>query len=127
METIDTTLMTLYEDRVAGDIPVEQYKRMSKEYERERSDIAANMPKLLADFHELSETSSSVDDWIGMIDDCLNLEALSRQTVMGLIEKITIGERKKVEGQATTQEIVISYRFIGSLLHPTKDKEDIAV
>ncbi|MCL2221269.1 MAG: recombinase family protein [Oscillospiraceae bacterium] len=127
METIDTTLMTLYEDRVAGDIPVEQYKRMSKEYERERSDIAVNMPKLLADFHELLETSSSVDDWLGMIDDCLNLEALRRQTVMGLIEKITIGERKKVEGQATTQEIVISYRFIGSLLHPTKDREDIAV
>ena len=45
--------------------------------------------------------------------------------MLGLVKSIVVGERIKVEGEPTTQDLEISYRFIGSLLSDTK--EDAAV
>lgn len=53
----------------------------------------------------------------------MEIKELDRQTVMELIESITISEATKETGKRT-QEITIQYRFIGNLLADAK--EDIA-
>ena len=68
------------------------------------------------DLENVHQATSDVDDWLAMIEACLNLETLDRKTVTGLIDHITVSERVKFEGK-THQESVISYRIIGSLLH----------
>jgi hypothetical protein len=53
----------------------------------------------------------------------MEIAELDRQTVMELIESITISEGSRETGKRT-QEITIQYRFIGNLLADAK--EDIA-
>jgi hypothetical protein len=48
------------------------------------------------------------------------METLDRETAGGLVNHITVHERVKQNGK-TTQNIEISYRFIGSLLSDTKE------
>ena len=61
--------------------------------------------------------------WLRLISQYMEIKELDRQTVMELIENITISEGNHENGKRT-QEITIQYRFIGNLLDYAK--EDIA-
>jgi len=112
---IDSTLKSLYENKATGEITKEQYNRRSREYEQEQVSIERELPKLRREHDDARETKGNIDDWLNMIQDCLNISELDRPTVMGLVDKIIVSERTKVDGK-TNQEIAINYRFIGSLL-----------
>ena len=72
---------------------------------------------------DIQETSGDIEDWLSLVGSYQKIDTLDRDTVMGLIESITVSERIKVNGKQT-QELEIQYRFIGNLL--TDAKEDIA-
>jgi hypothetical protein len=57
------------------------------------------------------------------VSSCVDVETLDRETVIGLIDRIVVGERTCQDGEKQ-QEISIYYRFIGAL--PGNAKEDIA-
>ena len=54
----------------------------------------------------------SVDDWLDMIQDYAQLEELDRATIVRLIQKIEIGEKREVDGHVE-RDINIYYNFVG--------------
>ena len=54
----------------------------------------------------------SVDDWLDMIQDYAQLEELDRATLVRLIQKIEIGEKREVDGHIE-RDINIYYNFVG--------------
>ncbi len=65
----------------------------------------------------------SIDEWLDMISQFENITELDRETVCGLVERITVYEKDR-STNPVTQEIKIEYRFIKNLLQ--KENEDIA-
>jgi N-acetylglutamate synthase-like GNAT family acetyltransferase len=120
---IATTLKTLYEDRVAGDITIDEYKRQKADYDREKALIVEQLEHLKRELNQFNVIEDDIEQWLDLVTSCVDLEVLDRETVTGLIEKIVVGEIVEVDGKKT-REIEISYRFIGSLL--SNAKEDAA-
>ena len=60
----------------------------------------------------LQQSECGTDEWIAMIQDYSKLETLDRPTLLKLIQKIEVGERKVVDGQEE-REIKIYYNFVG--------------
>ena len=58
------------------------------------------------------ETESSVDAWLDMMQDYVQLEELDRPTLVRLIQKIEISERRTV-GDYEERNIHIYYNFVG--------------
>ena len=53
-----------------------------------------------------------MDEWLDMMREYYQLEELDRPTLMRLIQKIEIGEKRMVDG-CPEREIVIHYNFVG--------------
>ena len=123
LDFITSTLKTLYEDRVAGDLSIDDYKRMKKEYDHEKSLVEEQLPRLQRELDQCNEVTGEINQWLDLVASCVDLEILDRETATGLIDTITVSETVREDGKKT-REIEISYRFIGSLL--SKAKEDAA-
>ena len=123
LEYIERAVKIAYEDRVNGDLDIEDYKRKKKDYDREKALIEEQLPRLQRELDQCNEVAGEINQWLGLVASCVDLETLDRETATGLIDCITVSETVEEDGKKT-REIEISYRFIGSLL--SKAKEDVA-
>jgi len=69
------------------------------------------------------DNDHEVSEWMEQIEHQLNIQALDRTTVTGLIKCIEVSEAVIKNGKRE-QAISIEYRFIGTLIKNAK--EDIA-
>ena len=123
LAVIATTLKNLYVDKCSGAIPENVFTGLMSDFSNEQAELQEKLPKLQAELSNVQETTDEINEWLDLITSFTNLKTLTRSVVMELIEKITVSERKEVNGKIE-QNIDIEYRFIGNLLQ-TK-KEDIA-
>ena len=112
---IASTIKSLYEDKVSGELPKERFLTFLKEYEQEQAQIEETLPSLRRELAAINETTGDIDEWLSLIESSANIETLDRTTVKGLVERITVGERVRKYGKSE-QSIEICYRFIGRLL-----------
>jgi len=120
LSAIETALKNLYVDKTSGELTPEEYKKLKTDLTKEQLEIADNLPRLRRELDLLKETTGEVEEWLDLIERCMDIETLDRETVTGLIDRITVSERVKVDGKST-QELEISYRFIGNLLSDAKE------
>jgi len=83
-----------------------------QKYENERVEKLALKADLAAKIETMQQSECGTDEWIVMIQDYSKLETLDRPTLLKLIQKIEVGERKVVDGQEE-REIKIYYNFVG--------------
>jgi DNA invertase Pin-like site-specific DNA recombinase len=120
LTVIAATLKSLYEDKSAGKLPEAVFFELMDGFVREQAEIEERLPCLRHRFEELRETTGEIENWLSLIGSYMELEALNRDVVSGLIESIAVSERVKQDGRQT-QELEIQYRFIGNLLLNTQD------
>jgi DNA invertase Pin-like site-specific DNA recombinase len=113
---------SLYEDKTEGIITVDEFKELNRGYASEKAEIEERLPRLRRELDRLQETTAEVDRWLDLVESCVDVETLDRDTVTGLIDRIEVSERTR-QGEKE-QEISIYYRFIGAL--PENTKEDAA-
>ena len=130
IKAIETRLLELndrikcvYEDKCTGKMPEDIALGLMKDFTDEKADLEKKLPIIKNKLCDISETESSINDWLDMISRYENITELDRETVFGLIESITVFEKDRSTTPAV-QEIKIEYRFIKNLLQ--KEKEDIA-
>ena len=58
------------------------------------------------------QDTDDVQQWMNLIREYAKLEQLDRPTLLRLVKRIDIGE-KKVEGGRTVRDIKIHYNFVG--------------
>lgn len=130
IKAIETRLLELndrikcvYEDKCTGKMPEDIALGLMKDFTDEKADLEKKLPIIKNKLCDISETESSINDWLDMISQYENITELDRETVFGLVESITVFEKDRSTTPAV-QEIKIEYRFIKNLLQ--KEKEDIA-
>ena len=109
---LDKLIQAAYEDKVMGRIPESVCINLLNKYESERSEKLERKKELSAKLAASEESEKSVDDWLDMIQDYAQLEELDRATLVRLIQKIEIGEKREVDGHVE-RDINIYYNFVG--------------
>ncbi len=81
-------------------------------YQSERNEKAAELKELEQQLDSTQAVQDAVQNWADMIRQYQNLDTLDRETLLRLIDKIEVGEKKIVDGHKE-QEIRIHYKFVG--------------
>jgi chaperonin cofactor prefoldin len=110
IKEIDRLLQNLYEDKVAGDIPADVFKRMSKTYAEEQAQLVADVELLKNEIDECKRLEKDMTGWINRIKECLAINNLTRAIVVELIDRIEVSEVYDVNGEKCL-DINISYKF----------------
>ncbi len=105
-------VVAAYEDKVKGAIPEAVCVQLPKRYEDERTDKLEQRTKLSAQLDDCQEDEKTTDDWLALIRDYSKLEELDRPTLLRLVKRIEVGERRMVDGH-DERDIKIYYNFVG--------------
>ena len=109
---LDRLVQSAYEDKVLGKIPENLCVQLLNGYEAERKAKQERRRELTEQLAASRENEQSVDAWLDMVQDYYNLEELDRPTLVRLIQKIEVGEKRMVDGHEE-RDIHIYYNFVG--------------
>ncbi len=102
----------IYEDKVMGRIPEAVCVQLMNRYEAERADKLEQRAHLSGELEAYQQETDDVQQWMKLIREYAKLEELDRPTLLRLIKRIEVGE-KKVEDGCTVRDIKIHYNFVG--------------
>ncbi|MCD7802321.1 MAG: recombinase family protein, partial [Clostridiales bacterium] len=122
LSELERLVMSAYEDKVKGAIPEALCVQLLHRYEDERLEKLEQKAELGAKIEALEQAESGADEWISMIQDYSHLETLDRPTLLRLINRIEVGERKMVNGQ-DEREIKIYYNLVRNIADPPLRRE----
>lgn len=100
-------LKTLYLDKVTGIISEGQFVELNKSFLNEKSRLEQRLGKIDKEL-ENREQPQQQADLMKKARELLRLKTVPRQMVVGLIEKIEIGEKQPESGQ---QNVSIIWKF----------------
>ncbi|WP_288156416.1 DUF4368 domain-containing protein [Phocaeicola sartorii] len=102
----------IYEDKVVGRIPEAVCVHLMNQYEAERTEKLEQRVHLSGELEAYQQETDDVQQWMKLIREYAKLEELDRPTLLRLIKRIEVGE-KKVEDGCTVRDIKIHYNFVG--------------
>jgi site-specific DNA recombinase len=104
----------LFEEKAKGNISDALFKMMMQKYEKEQESLRSIISNLSVILAELEAKRENLLDWTRLIKQYTKIEALDRDTLIALIERIEVGERTLNNG-THQQKITIVYRFAGNV------------
>ncbi len=102
----------IYEDKVMGRIPEAVCVQLMNQYEIERAEKLEQRAHLSGELEAYQQEADDVQQWMKLIREYAKLEELDRPTLLRLIKRIDIGERKVEDGREV-RDIRIHYNFVG--------------
>ena len=82
------------------------------QYETERTEKLEQKSRLTDELETYQQETDDVQQWMTLIREYTKLEELDRPTLLRLIKRIEVGE-KKIEDGRTVRDIKIHYNFVG--------------
>jgi len=110
VKQIDELLVSLFEEKLNGDVTDTIYKRMMKKYEDEQATLIADISQMENELEECQRVKHDLSAWIERVKDCITIDSLTRQIVVELIERIEVSETYSVDGKPNI-DLHIAYRF----------------
>lgn len=117
LSELDNVIQTLYEDRVRGVITDSMFKSLMPKYEREREDKTAAVQILRSKVEKSERDWCNVDMWLKIIRKYTELDTLTQDVLLDLIDYIDIFESEKVDKRRVCHVRVV-YRFVGDVSAP---------
>ena len=117
---IDENIKQLYEDKCEGKLPESIFQKLLNGYLAEQAELSEAINKIRDQQNEVKIENCDINQWMDTISGYMDLKKLDRTSVVELIDTITIGEGRMVNGKRR-QDITINYRFIGNLLEHAKE------
>ena len=114
LSEVDRLFQKLYEDKVKGNISERNFQMMSRKYEEEQTELQKRIDEIGAEVSEEDSKADNAEQFTKLIKEYAGIKELDAALLNTLIEKITIGERRKTE-DGITQEVRIYYKFIGHI------------
>ena len=111
---LDRLVQSAYEDKVLGKILENLCVQLFNGYEAERKAKQERRQELAEQLAASWENEQSVDAWLDMVKDYYNPEELDRPTLVRLIQKIEVGEKRMVTGHKE-RDFNIYYNFVGHI------------
>ena len=113
-QEIDDTFISLYADKAKGILTEKRFLKLTDAMEKEQEDNQSRMQEIAALISEGEHSEGDVERFMGEIRCYAAITELDETVLNRLINRILIGEPKKVDG-VRTQEVRIVYNFVGEL------------
>ena len=113
-QEIDDTFISLYADKAKGILTEKRFLKLTDAMEKEQESNQKRMQEITALISEEEHSEGDVQMFMGEIRRYAAITELDETVLNRLINRILIGEPKKVEG-VKTQEVRIVYNFVGEL------------
>lgn len=113
---IDDMFLSLYTDKAKGVISEQRFMKLTATMEQEQEENQRRLQELMRMLQQSDAQESEVRAFIREIRQYATIQELDETVLNRLINRILVGEIKKVDGQKT-QEVKIIYNFIGDITH----------
>jgi len=113
-QEIDDIFISLYADKAKGILTEKRFLKLTDAMEKEQESNQNRMQEIAALISEEEHSEGDVQMFIGEIKRYAAITELDETVLNRLINRILIGEPKKVDG-VKTQEVRIVYNFVGEL------------
>lgn len=113
-QEIDDTFISLYADKAKGILTEKRFLKLMDAMEKEQESNQNRMQEVAALISEEEHSEGDVQMFMGEIRRYAAITELDETVLNRLINRILIGEPKKVDG-VKTQEVRIVYNFVGEL------------
>ena len=113
-QEIDDTFISLYADKAKGILTEKRFLKLTDAMEREQESNQNRMQEIAALISEEEHSEGDVRTFMEEIKRYAAITELDETVLNRLINRILIGEPKKVDG-VKIQEVRIVYNFVGQL------------
>ena len=113
-QEIDDTFISLYADKAKGILTEKRFLKLTDAMEKEQEKNQNRMQEIAAVISEEEHSEGDVRTFMEEIKRYAAIMELDETVLNRLINRILIGEPKKVDG-VKTQEVRIGYNFVGEL------------
>lgn len=103
-----------FEKNVLGTLPDDVYKDLLDGYTKERADLTSRLESLTMKIADLSKETDNAQQFVSLVEQCIDVTELDRDLVHRLIDRIEIGDSYKENG-VRYQPIDIYFRFVGKI------------
>lgn len=114
MIELERLMQNLYEDKCTGTIPQTVFQTLMRKYEAERAEKAAAIPELEQKVRAQLENRKDANRWMEVIRRYTEITALDESILFELVDRIEVGEPRKVNGQRIC-DVKVVYRYVGSV------------
>lgn len=104
--------MKIYEDKIAGDIPEDMFKRLSAAYLDEQSQLEQSIQIQRGKLSALEAHKANTKQFVALVRKYTDLQELTSATLNEFIEKILVYQQETVDGEKK-QKIEIFFRGVG--------------
>ena len=111
---IDDMFLSLYTDKAKGVISEQRFMKLTAAMEQEQEENQRRLQELLRMRQQTDAQESEARTFIREIRQYATIQELDETVLNRLINRILVGEVKKVDGQKT-QEVRIVYNFVGGI------------
>lgn len=113
-QEIDDTFISLYADKAKGILTEKRFLKLTDAMEKEQENNQSRMQEIATLISEEEHSKGDVQMFMGEIRRYAAITELDETVLNRLINRVLIGEPKKVDG-VKTQEVRIVYNFVGEL------------
>lgn len=113
-QEIDGMFLSLYTDKAKGILTEQRFVKLTAALEQEQESNQKRLQDLMLMQRRSDEQESEVRTFIREIRRYAAIEELDETVLHRLINKVLIGEVKKIDGQKV-QEVRIVYNFVGEI------------
>lgn len=113
-QEIDDMFLSLYTDKAKGVLSEQRFMKLTATLEQEQEENWSRVQELSELMRHCDEQESDVRTFIQEIRRYAAIEELDETVLHRLINKVLIGEVKKVDGQKV-QKVRIVYNFVGEI------------
>ena len=120
LSELDKMFVSLYEDKVKGDISDRNYKQVAASYEQEQSQLEQQIAEYEENLRNAKVNNDNADTFVEMIKEYAGIEELNSAILHTLIDKIIVHQAEEIDGERV-QKIEIYYKFVGKF----DDEQDV--
>jgi hypothetical protein len=116
---LDVLFRKVYEDNTIGKLSDERFEIMSRDYEREQSDLRSQSVELHTLLNEYEQDSQSAARFLELAKKYPDFDELTPQMLHEFVDRVYIHEGDKSSGERI-QQIDIHLNFIGQFVAPSE-------
>ena len=110
IEALDILQDSLYEDVSCGKITQDFFNRRLNRFTEEQNRLIDDVSQMKERLDESQRTQHNLSEWIERVKDCITIDSLTRQIIVGLIDRIEVTQTNDTNGE-TVIDLNISYKF----------------
>ena len=115
--TLDKLIQSLFEEKVAGSLSDERFRKLTSAYEQEQTELENRVKMLRAELSEASEKSDNIEKFMRRVNRDTDVPELTPEIVKEFIYRIIVHQAEKVDGHRT-QQVEIIYNCVGAITIP---------